>query len=151
MLAAAEFTVIQNLLGLLSRRERRRLVLISLLLAVSGFLEMIGVGVVFAYLALLNAASSGATTLRLPWLLTWISGDHALGELALCGGFSIFGVFLVKAVSIFAIHYVAVRFVFAVFERFSVTLLHDYMRLPLVHHLSRSSAEIQRDITFQPI
>ena len=57
--AMSEIETIRAMVALLTPSERRRLIWLGAMLTVSGIAEMIGIGVVFSYLAILGAASAG--------------------------------------------------------------------------------------------
>ena len=144
-----EFATIKALLELLTLTERRRLIRLGGLLAISGMAEMIGVGVVFGYLSLLGAVAADGTD-SLPQGVAWIA-DWPVERLALAGGLALVVVFVAKTLLIAGVYSVLMQFIFDVYQRFSVYLFRQYLKVPLIYHLTRSSSEIQRNINLQPL
>jgi ATP-binding cassette subfamily C protein len=147
----AEFTTIRALLRLLSRGERRTLVLLGLLLVVSGFLEMLGLSVIFVFIDLLGKLSGGTTGPLPRFAPAWLAENWSPEQFAIIGGIAMIVIFCVKSLSIFGIYRVLLTFAYGLFERFSAELFRAYQRASLLYHVTRSAADIQRNINLQPI
>jgi len=150
LLGIGEIATLGALLELLSGPERRRLGWLSGLLVIAGLLEMLGLGVVFLYIGLLNRlTAAGPAALRAGGWEGLLAGWPVEG-VALAGGLALLLVFLIKVVFVTGVHIALMRFTAGVFERYSVDLLRHYLEAANAPLGAHRSAEVQRDINVQP-
>jgi ABC-type multidrug transport system fused ATPase/permease subunit len=131
-------------LELLSPRDKVRMGLLFFMMLVSGLLEVVGVGVIPAFVMVV---ASPAKALQHPVfgpILAELNVRDAEG-LLFYGALTLIVIFVVK--NLYAVYYnlIFARFVYKIFNDIGEVLFGRYMRAPYTFHLGRNSAELVRN------
>lgn len=145
----AEFAIIRKVFSLIPRAQRRRAIPLAGLLLVGSVLEMLGVGVVFLYIAVLSDLSgdgaSNGTVVR------WLE-QYGLGEVhhaALVGGLALIGVIVLKSAVVVLMQFKLMDFVFANYRTVAGRIFGGLMRAPFGFMAQRNSSEVQRTVNVE--
>lgn len=130
---------------LLTPTERRRALVLLALMVAGMLLEMVGIGLVLPFIALL--ATDDALT-RWEWLAAvhLAIGSPGKGVLILVAMAALTLAFLVKNAVLALMTWKQMRLAFAVQARLSEQLFDAYLRRPYVFHLQHNSAELLRNV-----
>lgn len=140
---------IRKLLFLFQGRERLKLVLLLALTLAGAFLELLGLGAVLPFVAVLVRPDTALANPFLARLYAWLAPGSVEGFLVwLAGGLA--GLFVLKnaflwLVAVIQQHYLANRSVALASRMFSAT-----MRAPYEAHLDLNSADELRDLHLAP-
>jgi ABC-type multidrug transport system fused ATPase/permease subunit len=137
--------IVRKLLDLLDQRERRRFWLLSFMVLVMGFANMIGVAAIIPLLAVLGDPEKIRTN---PWLshaydMFGFTSDHSFMVALGFGAFAIFMVTIaIRVVTTYAL------FRFGAMRNYSIAakLLHSYLRQPYSWFLHRHSADLGKTV-----
>ncbi len=131
---------------LLSARDKARMAVLFLMMLVSAALEVVGVGVIPAFVVVV---ATPAKALESPLLGPVLSALHiqSSGDLLVYGAVLLILIFLVK--NAYSVYYNLefARFVHKVFNDLGEKVFSGYMRAPYTFHLGRNSAELVRNAT----
>ncbi len=142
---AREPGVAKRVWGLLTGRERRRMVLIMGLTFIGVLLEMFGIGLVIPTILLMTQENLGAAHPELQPVLDFL-GNPDQQTLIVAGMLTLVGVYVVKSIYLLFLTWFRTRFFFSVRVRVSRDLFTKYVRQPYVFHLQRNSSKLIRNI-----
>lgn len=134
----------------LTRRQRWQALLVVLLLIGNGLLEMVGVGLVPVFIAILAEPERLMRDNRVTEImgLVGLGPEHLTQRALLYGGSALlFAVFTLKLLYAPLLAYARARYIQGVVRTQSGRLVDGYMRAPYEFHLGRHSAELIRNIT----
>ena len=141
---------VRRLLALLTPRERLgALALFGLLLVGAGF-EVLGVGAVPAFVAMLASPGAVLANERFGPLLNDL-GLTDPSRLALWGGAALVVLFVVKNLYLAALVSISARYTHGLQASLEIRLFTHYLRSAYPFHLTRSSAELLRNATTEVI
>lgn len=139
-------TSLKKLWWLLSRRDRRNALFLSLLLLVNGVMEMVGVGIVPVYVGIV-AYPDKLIEHDLVQAVFASPGDILTQTTLLYWGSALFlAFFSVKLVYTVFLSYYQARFVHNRVLKIGDRLFTAYMRAPYTFHLGRNSAQLLRNV-----
>lgn len=132
--------------GLLTSTERRRALVLLLLMVVGMLLETLGIGLVVPTIALLTAADSID---RFPVLQSMLGalGNPSYEVVATAAMLGLVGVYLIKALYLGFLVWLQTRFAYDVQAQLSQRLFSVYLRQPYTFYLQRNSAQLLRNLT----
>jgi hypothetical protein len=136
---------LQQLLCLLTRRERLRLALVALAMLAMGIAQMLGVGVVLPFVKLLADPQYVHESAALQWLYTALGFASTRSFLLLIGSGLLFVLVASNAITAGTI-YLMTRFAWSVQKSVSARLLQGYIHQPYETLLARNSADISKNI-----
>lgn len=138
--------MIKKLLNLLPPGDKLKLALLILLMLIGAALEVIGIGMLPAFVAIVATPERVLEIERLAaiWELLDIRGG---GDLLLYGAILLIAVFFIKNTYLIAYYYIETRFIHNRYGRISSRLYEVYMRAPYVFHLKRNTSELLRNVT----
>lgn len=141
--------VIGKVWGLLNSRERRKAIVLFLLMLVGMVLETISIGLIIPVLGFL---SNNNYVTQYPFLSDLLFNQLKLNHesLILWAMFLLLSVYIVKNTFIALLAWFQIRFIFGVKARLSQTLFNLYLHQPYTFHLQRNSAQLIRN-TFTEI
>jgi ABC-type multidrug transport system fused ATPase/permease subunit len=126
---------------LLTARERRALTLLALLSFLTAALDLLGVGLIVPFLALVaKPALAAEVSERAPWLGSILPQDQS--KLLTNGLVLLVGLYLLKGGLQLAVAWAQTRFVARWEGGLSIRLFDLYLRQPWVFHTQRNSAEL---------
>lgn len=121
----------KSLLSLLRPNARLKLVLILLLSVFLGFLEMIGISLIFSYIGSLTGTSSGGMRTRILFELAGIDQNNFAREAFIMrGGIALIVFFLVKNVCLIIADTLHSKYIKSEMKRISNKLLEAYTAMP---------------------
>jgi ATP-binding cassette, subfamily B, bacterial PglK len=132
------YTYIKEIFQLLGN-ERRKLPVMILLFVLASLLDIIGLGLIGPYIALLVDPENldGA----LGWFIQALDLPREPKWLLSALGISLIGLYLIKAISAIWVNYVITKFGFSQQVRIRSRLMKTYQSLPYTEYLQRNSAE----------
>lgn len=136
---------IGRVLGLLSKKDRRNLIIVILFSLVAAVIEVLGVGSIMPFLAVASNPSVIETN---PWLslaYSVLGFSSKTDFLVLLGIGVIVFVFVTSGIRALT-RFIVVRYTSFVRHRISVTLMEGYLRQNYVYFLSRNSHEFTKNI-----
>jgi len=136
---------IRELLSLFDRRERVQLAGLLALLVVGAGLETMGVGLVMPFIALVSDPGIVDRHSTFRWLKEFLGPDSNQHFLLLCGVI-LFCFYVLKNAYLGVVAFIQYRFIYGKMHRLSRHLLDTYLRAPYRFHMTRNSAELQRNI-----
>lgn len=134
-----------QVLSIFEGAERPRAFLLLLAIVVGAVLEMVGIGLVMPFIALLTDPSLVERNQVLAWLQELSGADTERSFLLLCGAL-LLAYYLLKNVLLGVLTYAQYRFVYGKARAIAGELLRAYLTAPYSLHLRRNSAELQRNI-----
>lgn len=137
---------INQIRALLTPAERRRALVLLLLMVVGMVLETLGVGVVIPVVALLIKGDVASSYPGLMPFLGWM-GNPTQEQIIAVAMAGLVGVYLVKAVFLAYLAWRQNTFAADVRVNLSQRLFTNYLRQPYTFHLQRNSAQLMRNTT----
>lgn len=136
--------MVEKFWQLLLPAERRRALVLVLLMLVGMLFETVGVGLVVPALALMSRAD---LALRYPAVAPLLQalGNPSQSQLVVFGMFTLAAVYLIKALFLSFLTWRQMRFVYALQADFSQRLFIAYLRQPYTFHIQRNSAQLIRN------
>ncbi|MFL5616092.1 MAG: ABC transporter ATP-binding protein [Gemmatimonadaceae bacterium] len=138
--------IVRKLERLLSKREQRHAFLLLAMMVVGAVLEMVGVGAIPAFVALLSDPSR-ITRYALPREMMSALGADTNTKLALTAAVILLLYFFVKNLFIGSLSFLQARYVSNRQVRLASQLFNAYMHSEYTMHLQRNSAELLRNAT----
>lgn len=132
-------------LSLLTRRERRRLGVLMVLVIIGIGLETLGIGLVIPAIVLITQDNLGERYPTIQPVLD-VLGNPPQTTLIFGGMAILVGIYLVKSLYLAMLALVQNRFLFGVRIRMSEQLYANYLGQPWTFHLQRNSATLIRNI-----
>jgi ATP-binding cassette, subfamily B, bacterial PglK len=131
----------QKLRRLFSRQEKFKLIILFVLMMIAAVLEVAGIGMVPAFVAIVADPQRVLEHERFGPLFVRM-GITGSRELLIYGAIALVGIFVIKNIYILFFHYVKTRFVYARRYLFSLRLMTAYMQAPYTFYLQRNSSEL---------
>lgn len=117
-----------------------------LLMIITSLLELVGVGLIPVFVAILADPDRLLERPELLWLWEWTGVDD-FESLFFFGTGALVVIFLFKNIYITFYHYVEGRYIWKRYEYISGKLFRSYMNAPYTFHLNRNSSIILRHVT----
>ncbi len=131
---------------LFSRADKFKLIILFLMMMGAAVLEVAGIGMVPAFVAIVANPSRVLEHERLSGLFASLN-IHSSRDLLIYGGMTLILVFVVKNTYILFFRYFEARFIYNRRYTFSHRLMTAYMQAPYTFHLNRNSSELLRNTT----
>jgi ATP-binding cassette subfamily C protein len=138
--------MMDKLLTLLDRRQRLRISLVLLGMLVAALLEMLGIGAIPGFVALLSDPESMLSKLPDGVISSWIR-DSELSVVTLYGAATLAAIFVFKNIFIAGLVYAEGRVIRDVTSGVSTRLFRAYLDCPYTFHLQRNPAELIRNVS----
>ncbi|MDP3667901.1 MAG: ABC transporter ATP-binding protein [Sediminibacterium sp.] len=143
--SSRKITLIEKLRYLLSHKQKRQLLVLSVLLLVGMLFEMASLGILIPALGLMLKSNIGEEFPILRPLLKTL-GNPTQVQLVLWGMSILVFVYLIKAIFLIFLSWRQSKFSFDLSADMSKELFFGYLRQPYTFHLQRNSAELLRNI-----
>lgn len=138
------FSSARKLWSLFSRRDRVNAAILFALMAVGAVLEVVGVGAIPAFIALLNSPERVMANPRVQQVYDTL-GLTSVNQLFMVAAAALVAIFLLKNVYLAWMYYAKPRFVYNRYIAVATRLFETYLRAPYTFHLSRNTAELLRN------
>ncbi len=139
--------LIRKLAVLLSPRERWQAMALFMLMLGGTLLELVGVGAIPAFVALLSNPGVMGRFPRAVVAVRWLGLDEP-EKLVLAGAFALFVIFVVKNAYLAVQSWATARYAFNRQVGIARRLLRRYLTSPYTFHLQRNSAELLRNSNY---
>jgi len=135
----------RKILALLSRKEKRRLLLLLPLIALVGLFQVFSILSVLPFISVVSQPELIQTNSRLNWLYQTLGFTTTNNFLVFLGGVVL--AFIVISNAIIALtNYLQIRFAAGVYQNLSLRLLGRYLYQPYVWFLGRNTAGLNKNI-----
>lgn len=123
-----------------------KLSIILLLMFVAAALEVVGIGMIPAFVAIV---ADPERVMQVDWLHSMLKTLEITSErdLLLWGGGAMVGIFIIKSIYTITFNYFESQFIFSRQYILTHRLMRSYMQAPFVFHLKRNTAELLRNAT----
>jgi ABC-type multidrug transport system fused ATPase/permease subunit len=145
MTSKAQPSFFNKVRGLLTPHERRKALLLLVLMSLGMALETLGVGLVIPAIAVLTQSDPASKYPALQPVLKAL-GNPDKQALVVGGMLLLVGVYFVKASFMAFLGWQQARFAFGVQANISHRLFSSYIRQPYTFHLQRNSAQLTRNV-----
>lgn len=136
----------QKLRKLFSRSEKVKLVLLFIMMLGAAFLEVLGIGMIPAFVAIVANPQRLLDHQRFGDIFEAI-GITNPRDLLIYGGIALVVIFIVKNIYILIFRYFEARFIYNRRYVFSHRLMSAYMQAPYTFYLQKNSSELLRNTT----
>ncbi|HOF80111.1 MAG: ABC transporter ATP-binding protein [Bacteroidales bacterium] len=136
----------QKLRKLFSRSDKFKIVAIFVMMLGSIFLEVIGVGIIPAFIAIVANPSMVLENKRFGWIFYQLGITDARSML-IFGAIALIGIFLVKSTYLLLFKFIESRFTYNRRYTLSLRIMTAYMQAPYTFYLTRNSSELLRNTT----
>lgn len=135
-----------KLLYVLPKGDPFKIMVLFLLMMVAALLEVVGIGMIPAFVAII---ADPEQVLQVEWLQPLLQMLEVSNgkDLLIWGSVALVGVFIVKSAYIIAFNYFEAHFIYNRRYLISHRLMSTYMQAPYTFHLQRNTAELLRNIT----
>lgn len=147
MIFAETRDTIRRAIRVLSK-DKTRFYFAVLLCFLGGIVELVGVGTLYPFLALLSKPTLIETNVILQFLYTSLQFENINNFLFCSGLLALFAVFFASLFMYLKIAYI-IRFCVGQTARISVRLLDAYLRKPMLFHVESNSGELSKDVIGQ--
>jgi ATP-binding cassette subfamily C protein len=139
-------TTLKKLFYILPKGDPVKLCVLFLLMLVAAALEVAGIGMIPAFVAIVADPDH---VMSLEWLqpalaVMDISNSR---DLLIWGSVGLVGIFILKSTYVIIFNYYEARFIFNRRYTISYRLMRSYMQAPYIFHLRRNTAELLRNIS----
>ncbi|MGM0546876.1 MAG: ABC transporter ATP-binding protein [Bacteroidota bacterium] len=117
-----------------------------MLMLVAAVLEVAGIGMIPAFVAIVADPERVLSTEWLQPLLAMLDITNST-DLLIWGSIALVGIFIIKGAYIITFNYFEARFIFNRRYTISFRLMRSYMQAPYIFHLRRNTAELLRNIS----
>lgn len=131
---------------LFSRSEKWKIIILFLMMMVAAVLEVVGIGMVPAFVAIVANPQRVLAFERLAGVFNAL-GIATSRDLLIYGGTALIGIFLIKNTYLLIFRYYEARFIYNRRYIFSHRLMTAYMQAPYTFYLQRNSSELLRNTT----
>lgn len=138
--------LIKKLFYLLPKGDPIKVAILFLLMLIAAGLEVIGIGMIPAFVSIVAAPEQVLNYGPVQGLLAFLGVTNDQ-DLLIWGSIALVGVFIIKSIYIVIFNYLEARYVFNRRYTISHRLMSSYMQAPYTFHLGRNSAELLRNIT----
>ena len=135
----------QKLQYLLSRTQKRKVFLLSILMFIGMLFEMLGLGILLPILSLMLNPNIGKVYPSVKPILSYF-GNPTQEKLVMIGLMCLVGFYFVKAIFLGFLSWKQSKFSAELSEELSENLFKGYLTQPYSFHLQRNSAELIRNI-----
>ncbi|MCC5915627.1 MAG: ABC transporter ATP-binding protein [Balneolaceae bacterium] len=139
-------STLKKLFYILPKGDPLKLVVIFVLMMVAALLEVAGIGMIPAFVAIVADPEKVLGIERIQPLLQFLNVTDAR-DLLIAGSLALVGIFLLKSLYMISFNYFEARFIYARRYAISRRLMSSYMQAPYTFHLKRNSSELLRNIT----
>jgi ATP-binding cassette, subfamily B, bacterial PglK len=139
---------LKKLYHMFNRSEKIFALVLFLFMIIGSALEVIGVGAIPAFIALLL---NPETVQKYPLIDSFLGklGIVSVDKLLVWGSILLIFIFLIKNSYLTYLTYLKAKFINITFLKFSVRLFNAYMTAPYTFHLNRNSAELMRNLQIE--
>ena len=139
-------TTLKKLFYILPKGDPVKLCILFVLMLVAATLEVAGIGMIPAFVAIVADPDH---VMSLEWLqpalaMMDISNSR---DLLIWGSVGLVGIFILKSTYVIIFNYYEARFIFNRRYTISYRLMRSYMQAPYIFHLRRNTAELLRNIS----
>lgn len=138
--------IIQKLIYILPKGDPIKFVVLFTLMLVAAGLEVIGIGMIPAFVSIVASPERVLEIKAIQPLLATLEITTAR-DLLIWGSATLVGIFILKSIYIIAYNYIQARFIYNRRYKISHRMMSSYMQAPYTFHLQRNSAELLRNIT----
>jgi ATP-binding cassette, subfamily B, bacterial PglK len=138
--------ILHKIFYLLPKRDPIRVAFLFLLMLVAAGLEVIGIGMIPAFVSIVATPELVLEHESLQALLNFFSVETSQ-DLLILGSAVLVGVFILKSIYIVIFNFYEARFVYNRRYHLMHRLMRAYMYAPYTFHLQRNTAELLRNIT----
>ena len=138
--------VIRKLLFILPKRDLIKIVVLFIMMMVAAGLEVLGIGMIPAFVAIVASPERVLEYAPLESLLAFLDITTAR-DLLIWGSIALLGSFILKGSYRIAFNYIQARYIYNRRYQISHRLMSSYMQAPYTFHLERNTAELLRNIT----
>lgn len=137
---------IHKLIYILPKGDPFKLFILFILMMVAAGLEVVGIGMIPAFVAIV---ASPDKILDIIWLqpLFEVLNITSSKDLLLWGGTGLVGIFIIKGAYIITFNFFEARFIYNRRYTISHRMMSSYMQAPYTFHLQRNTAELLRNIS----
>lgn len=136
---------LKKIIYILPKGDIIKLAVLLLLMLIAAALEVVGIGMIPAFVAIVASPERVLTIELIQPLLTLLDITNAK-DLLIWGSILLLAVFIIKSVYIIAFNYFESRFIYNRRYTISHRLMSAYMHAPFIFHLQRNTAELFRNI-----
>ncbi|WP_073058869.1 ABC transporter ATP-binding protein [Fodinibius roseus] len=139
-------SILKKIFYILPKGDPFKLVVLLLLMLLAAVMEVAGIGMIPAFVAIV---ADPERVLEIEWLepvLSTLAISNA-EDLLIWGSIALVSIFIIKSLYIIAFNYFEARFIFNRRYTISHRLMRSYMQAPYIFHLRRNTAELLRNIT----
>ena len=138
-------SLLKKIFYILPKGDSVKLIIILLLMLIAAVLEVVGIGMIPAFVAIV---ADPEKVLALEWIkplfrMVNISDSR---DLLIGGSIALVAVFIVKSLYIIAFNYFEARFIYNRRYLISDRLMSAYMQAPYIFHLQKNTAELYRNV-----
>jgi ATP-binding cassette, subfamily B, bacterial PglK len=137
---------IRKLIYILPKGDTYKIAILFLLMMVAAGLEVVGIGMIPAFVAIVANPEGILGTAWLQPIFEFLSITSPR-DLLIWGAFALVGIFIIKGGYIITYAYFEARFIFNRRYQISHRMMSSYMQAPYTFHLQRNTAELLRNIT----
>ena len=135
---------------LLSKTQKKELIILLFLLIIGIFFEMIGLGILLPALTLMLDSDIGNSYPAIKPYLNYL-GNPSQIELIILGMSTVFFVYFLKALFLSLISWKQSRFTAYLSASLSERMFNGYLNQPYTFHIQRNSAELLRNIQIEVV
>ncbi len=139
-------TTFRKLLYVLPKGDVIKVSVLFLLMLVAAVLEVAGIGMIPAFVAIVADPERVLSAEWLQPLINMLNITNAQ-DLLIWGSVALVGIFIIKSLYIITFNYFEARFIFNRRYTISFRLMRSYMQAPYTFHLQRNTAELLRNIS----
>ena len=143
---------LKKILFILTKQDKRRLILILLMLLGSALLDLIGVSAILPIVSLLNIQTAEFDPSQVSGFINFISkifgGEKRVDTMALILLCMLAIFYVIKTAYVFASTYVMTKFSMSVSRRLTRRQMETYLSMPYEYHLNNNSSTLIRKCTY---
>ncbi len=140
--------IIRKLSDILPRRDKIRIVILFFMMLGAGILQLVGLGMILAFISILADAETILNHEQLGTLWQLLNIQDFYG-LLIWGSAVLALIFLIKSLYLIFYNYILSRFAHNKFRNIATELFASYMFLPYSFHLQNNSATLIRNVTVE--
>lgn len=139
-------TTLRKIFYILPKGDPVKLVVILFLMLVAAVLEVAGIGMIPAFVAIV---ADPDRVMQVDWLqpLFGMMAITTSKDLLIWGSVALVGIFIIKSAYIIVFNYFEARYIYNRRYTISHRLMRSYMHAPYIFHLQRNTAELLRNIS----
>lgn len=139
-------TTLRKIFYILPKGDSIKLAVILFLMLVAAVLEVAGIGMIPAFVAIV---ADPDRVMQVDWLqpLFGMMAITTSKDLLIWGSVALVGIFIIKSAYIIVFNYFEARYIYNRRYTISHRLMRSYMHAPYIFHLQRNTAELLRNIS----